>query len=93
MASLYISCFGGQDKGVAIDPKQSEALTTSSTSAASGALKGKYIKLQSADAHWVYLAPGTVAATATNGSYLAANEILWLAVPNDTYKVNSRTVA
>lgn len=92
MASLYISCFGGQDKGVAIDPKQSEALTTSSTSAESGTLKGKYAKIQSADAHWILLAPSGTA-TATNGTYLAANEILWVAVPNDTYKVISRTVA
>lgn len=82
MATLYVSYFGAVDKDVAADPIKAETVTTSGTSAASGAIPdGAMIaKVQSDVAHYVTIGTGTPTAAATNSVYVGANEVLWLRV-------------
>jgi hypothetical protein len=84
MATLYISYYGGADKGVAVDPIGAEALTTSGTSATiSGVVPDGtgIIKFNSDAAHYIDLDIGTPVAAAGRvggSSYVAANEVFWL---------------
>lgn len=79
MATLFISMFGGQNGNVANTPLAATSVTTSATHAESGILAGTYIKVQTDTASYVALGTAPVA-TATNGTYLGANEVLWLAL-------------
>ena len=82
MATLYVSWLGGVSKGVGLSPVKSETVTTSATSAQSGANPAaEVVQLFSTGAH--YVAVGTEpTATTANGVYVPANTLYNLAVPN-----------
>lgn len=80
MATLYVSSFGGTEKGVASDIIGATTVATSGTSAATSAAVGPIVKLYSDASHYV-VSGANPTATETNGSYLSAGETLWLKVP------------
>lgn len=92
MASLYLSYFGSFSDDCAMDPLGAEVVTTSGTSAQNTfELKKfpRFAKIQSDAAH--YVATGTnPTATATNGTYVGAGEVLWLRM-NPAYKLAAIT--
>lgn len=86
MATLYVSYFGSVDKHCAGDPIKSETVTTSGTSAASGAIPDgtSIIKIQSDAAHYVTIGLSTPTAAATNSAYVGAGEVFWLRTASST---------
>lgn len=86
MATLYISYFGAVRDHIAGTPIGSETVTTSTTTAASGAVPqaAKAIAVVSDTAHYVTIGSGTPTATATNGFYLPANQIREISVGFNT---------
>lgn len=77
MATLYVSYFGGVDKQVAADPIKSETVTTSTTTAATGAIPSGAVvaSLFSDTAHYVTIGTDTPTAAITNSFYLPANTV------------------
>jgi len=100
MATLYISYFDNVDLGVAGFPISTEAVTTSSTSAASGnvPVASDVCILFSDAAHYVTISRDgeTKPATTTNGFYLPANVQMPLrtfVTTGQVVKITARTVA
>jgi hypothetical protein len=80
MATLYVSWLGGAVLNCAVDPIKSETVTTSGTSAQSGANPGARVaQLRSDAAHYVTTG-GDPTATAGKSVYVPANETYYLAV-------------
>ncbi len=93
MATLYVSYFGSYSDGCALDPLGSEAVTTSVTSAPNAFALAKFprfAKIQSDAAHYVTQGAGTPTASATNGTFIGANEVLWLRM-NSGYRLAAIT--
>ena len=82
MATLYISYFGDVADECASTPISSETVTTSTTSAASGAIPAgaKVAAIVSDTAHYVTINTGTPTAAITNSFYLPANTMRELRV-------------
>lgn len=82
--TLYISYFGGVSKDVAFGPVSSETVSTSTSSAASGAIpiQAAIASLYAAVDHYVTIGTGTPTATATNGFFLPAGTQRDIAIPN-----------
>ena len=82
MATLYVSWIGGVSEGVAFGPVKSETVTTSGTSAKSGANPAcKIVRLHSDAAHYVAVGDEPTA-TSANGVYVPANIPFDLAITN-----------
>lgn len=82
MATLYVSWIGGVVSNCAQEPVKSETVTTSGTSAQSGANPaGAVVQLFSDAAHYVDVGSDPTA-TAANGVYVPANQVYHLSVPN-----------
>lgn len=95
MATLYISYFDSVRYGVAEGPIKSEAVSTSTSSAAGGAIpaNAKVAFLFSDTAHYVTLREGTPTAAITNSFYLPANVGREIAVLPTTSKIAAITLA
>lgn len=82
MASLYVSWIGDVTNGIGSSPMGSEVVTTSGTSAQSGANPaGEAVQLFSDAAHYVAVGDNPTA-TAGNGIYVPANQAFYLAIGN-----------
>ena len=83
MADLIISYYGGVTNQCAAIPLGSETVTTSGTSAQSGANDdfGAVASLFSTTAHYV-TSGSDPTATAANGVYLPASTLVWLDLTN-----------
>lgn len=91
MATLYVSWIGGVSNNCAREPIKSETVTTSGTSAQSGANpSGAIVQLFSDAAHYVDVGSDPTA-TAANGVYVPASTLYHIAVP-DGVKIAAITV-
>lgn len=81
MATLYVSYYGTVESGCGSNPVASETVTTSGTSAQSGANAnwGVVAMLYSSAAHYFTVGANPTAA-AGNSCYLPANTALWVAI-------------
>jgi hypothetical protein len=97
MATLTISYFGSIREGIACDPIKAETVTTSTSSAASGAIpaNAKAAVLHATVEHYATIGTGTPTAAIGNSFHVPANQPVPIHV-NDvggTYKIAAITLA
>lgn len=93
MATLYVSYFSGVRNEVASGPQFVDVLTTSATSTQGTAnAKGAAVAALFSDTAHYYAVGANPTAAVSNGAYLPANTLVWVALDDNTSKVAARTL-